>query len=181
MMYSTLREVYNVDTFEQEKKKKKHKKETIDESSSDAKPLYIEPVPTQCATPPSRKVSIENVQPYLDADLEQYLNNVSPTQTTILSQNSTPTAPVVNTPTPVANTPSSTSTIPSTPQVPIQDNKQDIFYKNVINIGLFIFIGILVIFLCDQITEIAVNIGMRKTVNILKPYLMRLEKLEQEK
>jgi hypothetical protein len=53
-------------------------------------------------------------------------------------------------------------------------DKKDIFYKNLINIGIFIFIGVLIIFLCDQITEIAVNIGMRKTVLILQPYLKKM-------
>lgn len=53
--------------------------------------------------------------------------------------------------------------------------KKDIFYKNLINIGLFALIGILIIFLCDQITEIAINIGMKKTVYILEPFLQELQ------
>jgi hypothetical protein len=53
--------------------------------------------------------------------------------------------------------------------------KKDIFYKNLINIGLFALIGILIIFLCDQITEIAINIGMKKTVFILEPFLQELQ------
>lgn len=53
------------------------------------------------------------------------------------------------------------------------DNTNDIFYKNFINIGLFIFIGILIIFLCEQITEIAIHIGMKRTIAILEPYLRK--------
>lgn len=53
------------------------------------------------------------------------------------------------------------------------NNTNDIFYKNFINIGLFIFIGILIIFLCEQITEIAIHIGMKRTIAILEPYLRK--------
>lgn len=56
------------------------------------------------------------------------------------------------------------------PQKMIVEQK-DIFYKNLVNIGLFIFIGILIIFLCEQITEIAINIGMKKTMILLAPYM----------
>lgn len=48
---------------------------------------------------------------------------------------------------------------------------KETFYKNMVNIGLFIFIGILIIFLCDQITEIAINIGMKRTMMLLEPYM----------
>lgn len=39
------------------------------------------------------------------------------------------------------------------------------------NIALFIFIGIVIILLCDQITELAINIGMKRATEILEPYL----------
>lgn len=52
-------------------------------------------------------------------------------------------------------------------------DKKDTFYKNLVNIGLFIFIGILIIFLCEQITEIAINIGMKRTLMILEPYMQK--------
>lgn len=52
-------------------------------------------------------------------------------------------------------------------------DKKDTFYKNLVNIGLFIFIGILIIFLCEQITEIAINIGMKRTLTILEPYIQK--------
>lgn len=51
--------------------------------------------------------------------------------------------------------------------------EKETFYKNLVNIGLFIFIGILIIFLCEQITEIAINIGMKKTIMILEPYMKK--------
>jgi len=44
-------------------------------------------------------------------------------------------------------------------------------YNTLINISLFIFIGIVIILLCDQIVELAIQIGMKRTINILQPYL----------
>ena len=52
---------------------------------------------------------------------------------------------------------------------------KDLFYKNIINIGLFIFIGIVIILLCDQITEVAINIGMKRTMTMLEPYLEKIK------
>jgi hypothetical protein len=46
-------------------------------------------------------------------------------------------------------------------------NNYDTFY----NIALFIFIGIVIILLCDQITELAINMGMKRATEILEPYL----------
>ena len=65
-------------------------------------------------------------------------------------------------------------TIPNvkSPEKAIVEEKET-FYKNLVNIGLFVFIGILIIFLCEQITEIAINIGMKKTIMILEPYMKK--------
>lgn len=52
-------------------------------------------------------------------------------------------------------------------------DQKDTFYKNLVNIGLFIFIGVLIIFLCEQISEIAINIGMKRTIMILEPYMRK--------
>lgn len=61
-----------------------------------------------------------------------------------------------------------------------ESEKKNKMYSNYINIGLFIFIGIAIILLCDQIAEIAINIGMRKTAKILEPYLIKLQELNKE-
>lgn len=190
MMYSTLKEVYNVDSFEKsaekEKKHKKKNKNKDEPEETDTKDLYIEPVPTQCTPAPSRKISMTDVKPYLDADLEQYLNYVSQQQTVnnqpvVTYVPNVPNTEVTTNLTTTKTDPAPTVTTKVEPPAISSTNtdKKDIFYKNLINIGLFVFIGILVIFLCDQITEIAVNIGMKKTVELLKPYLARLDKLEK--
>lgn len=61
-----------------------------------------------------------------------------------------------------------------------ESEKKNKMYSNYINIGLFIFIGIAIILLCDQIAEIAINIGMRKTAKILEPYLIKLQQLNDK-
>jgi FtsZ-interacting cell division protein ZipA len=207
MIYSTLKEVYNVDSFE---KDKKHKKKNIDcESNRKNKDLYVEPAASFCAVPPSRKASMNNVKPFLDDELEQYLDysSVAAPQQVPKMFDTQPAQPmpqsvqpvqqpaqqpvqqVANIASPVATAPPATvqaATPPAMASVAPADSKskasqKDVFYKNLINISLFVFIGILIIFLCDQITEIAVNIGMKKTVSILEPYIARLEKLEKLK
>jgi hypothetical protein len=54
----------------------------------------------------------------------------------------------------------------------INENKktQNIF-NMLINIFIFVFIGILIILLCDYIAEIAIQIGSTKTANTLEPYI----------
>jgi hypothetical protein len=54
-----------------------------------------------------------------------------------------------------------------------QKSNDTIFYNNIIHIGLFIFIGIVIILLCDQIVELAIQIGMKRTMNMMQPYLQK--------
>ena len=55
------------------------------------------------------------------------------------------------------------------------------FYKNIINIGLFILIGVFIIFLLDLLTELALHKGMKQTVEILIPLLEELKSLKDKK
>jgi len=186
MNYSTLKEAYSVDTFERERKsksKKKHRNETIHEtfveqdhdeddtkSIEDTKPMEK-----------SKKVSLaanketldeKTVKPFYDEELEKYLNvndfqETQPyyPQTFSDENNMTNFKPAKEKP--VINKEIQSDII----RPKNTDYTKDIFYKNLINIGLFILIGIMIIFLCDQITEIAINIGMKKTFELLEPYL----------
>jgi hypothetical protein len=63
------------------------------------------------------------------------------------------------------------------------NNKKSInnFYKSMINIGLFILIGIFIIFLLDLLIELALHKGMKQTVNILAPLLEELKTLRKKK
>jgi hypothetical protein len=189
MIYSTLKEVYNVDSFEKERDKdKKHKKKDC-ESNRKNKDLYIQSSPSFCTAPPSRKVAMHNVKPFLDDELEQYLDYSSVATPAPVTAQAVPSAvqpapavPPKEQPAPVTPAQAKPETVaPAKASSSAELDKKDLFYKNLINIGLFVFIGILIIFLCDQITEIAVNIGMKKTVSILEPYIARLEKLEKDR
>jgi len=147
---------------------------------------------TPATKPITNAVQLTNIQPYYDEDLEKYLNinefksadtpyvpqsyDIPPNASRRLSPassesvNVVPSVPVV-------------ATVPAVPTVPVASKKElpqaekmtpkDVFYKNIVNIGLFVLIGVLIIFMCDQITEIAINLGMKKTVAILEPYLTR--------
>lgn len=44
-------------------------------------------------------------------------------------------------------------------------------WKNFWDIFMFVFAGILVMFLCEQLFKLALMIGMKRTVDILEPYL----------
>lgn len=58
-------------------------------------------------------------------------------------------------------------------------NKRNNFYKTLINIAIFISIGIFIIYLLDLLTELAFNRGMKKTLDTLLPLLEELKELKK--
>jgi hypothetical protein len=57
-------------------------------------------------------------------------------------------------------------------QESIRENKKfENTINTIINVFIFIFIGGAIILLCDYIVEMAIHIGMKKTTNILEPYI----------
>jgi hypothetical protein len=44
-------------------------------------------------------------------------------------------------------------------------------YNAIFNISILLIIGIAIILLCDQIVELSIQIGMKRTVNILEPFI----------
>lgn len=179
MLYSTLKEVYNVDSFERKKKKKKEEYQDDEyENDTDLVPKKPSVVSQLSQTsPPNSPIlksiqhdnkdnklssSINDIHPYYDKDLEQYLYEP------VASKENTKSLPLQ------FSKLNNRENFEYSPRMMYDDSIQDaknIYYKNLVNIGLFIFIGILIIFLCDQITEIAINLGMKKTVKILQPYI----------
>lgn len=59
-------------------------------------------------------------------------------------------------------------------------NYINIFYKNIINIGILVLIGIFIIFLLDLLTELALHKGMKQTVEVLIPLLEELKDLKSK-
>lgn len=58
-------------------------------------------------------------------------------------------------------------------------NKTNNFYKILINIAIFILIGIFIIYLLDLLIELALNRGMKKTLDTLLPLLEELKELKK--
>ena len=161
--------------------------------SEEAKKGYDKALNTALNTTNSNQISydefnklsnIKDVKPYYDDDFEQYLdiknfkNQINYQSSSVQSLKE---EPVREEPLPPRKEPLKEILLPPRDEpLPIKDNseknnkKKDQYYKNLINIGLFTFIGIVIILLCDQIAEIAINIGMKKTMQLLEPYLEKI-------
>jgi hypothetical protein len=200
MNYSTLQEAYNIDSFEKKRKKKSVNEEVVLEQKEEPKTDVIidrQDRTMQTEEPKDELNAFKSkskLQPYYDEELDQYLSykqfnegplNEKPKYETsreqIIRSSAVPKIPPDmpvphNQPKAVPEQQNTRQSMPIhyEPYVQYTPNiseKKDLFYKNLVNIGLFIFIGVLIIFLCDQITEIAISIGMKRTVALLEPYL----------
>jgi hypothetical protein len=62
---------------------------------------------------------------------------------------------------------------PTEPDVPIKREKSgnNYIYNAIFNISILLIIGIAIILLCDQIVELSIQIGMKRVVNILEPFI----------
>jgi hypothetical protein len=50
-------------------------------------------------------------------------------------------------------------------------NGNNYIYNAIFNISILLIIGIAIILLCDQIVELSIQIGMKRAVNILEPFI----------
>jgi len=190
MSYSTLKEAYNVDSFEREKEKKssksKKKIKQEDENIEDSQNIseHFEPTPSPEITKPvveEKKI----IKPFYDEELDKYLDirdfQNSPQYTPQNFRDNNDKINYIQKNSPLK---ASIEDEKDMKQLVVADKskstntkeyaQKDIFYRNLVNIGLFVLIGILIIFLCDQITEIAINIGMKRTILLLEPHLQHL-------
>jgi hypothetical protein len=113
--------------------------------------------------PAPRVVDMSKVSGYYDEDLEKYL------QTKEMRAAPVPSIPLLTTTSRIVKT-EETSPVTVDPKVSstiISDESWQSFW----DLFLFIFAGILVMFLCDQLFKLALMIGMKRTVEILEPYL----------
>jgi hypothetical protein len=135
---------------------------------------------------PRRFANMNTVGGYYDEELENYLSikehSSMPVhqRTPSVSQN-TPqlvsnTPPTIqNTPTTIQNTPTSSHIIKQNGMIESTDYLQSPQY--IMDILLFVGVGILIILLCDQIFKLGMSFGMRDTVKVLMPYLEELKKV----
>jgi hypothetical protein len=210
MNYSTLKEAYNIDTFEKKlksksKSDKKHKVEYNDNDIKKDDDINIENYVNNDFNDingmngmngmnginginnninginginevnENKLANVEkNIMPYYDKDLEKYLLNAPVTATPKEDELENNKKNLIKEIAPITKDIEkfSNNVIVNTSESEIENLK--IFNKNnkmYINIFLFLFIGIVIIFICEQITEIAINIGMKSCIKILKPYL----------
>lgn len=185
MNYSTLKEAWDIDTFDKEKrtksKSKSEKKLRNDYNDLDKK---LEKFEIHKKTEETEETEendviivpkkVNNITPFYDKDLEKYLdiNDTSPKiEKDIEDENTNLTNKVVENfqNIEVINTNRELDNIQNNEIEKLKKKNQN--NKMYINIFLFLFIGIVIIFICEQITEIAINIGMKSCIKILKPYL----------
>jgi len=60
-----------------------------------------------------------------------------------------------------------------------QNQQNNNFYKTLINIAIFILIGIFIIYLLDLLCELSLNKGMKKTLDTVLPLLEELKELKK--
>jgi hypothetical protein len=87
-----------------------------------------------------------------------------------------PVIPAINTgpagfKTPTA-TPAVATATPAIATAPAKTASADNYiYNAIFNISILLIIGIAIILLCDQIVELSIHIGMKRTIHILEPFI----------
>jgi hypothetical protein len=54
---------------------------------------------------------------------------------------------------------------------PVEKSLNNYIYNAIFNISILLIIGIAIIILCDQMVELSIQIGMKRVVNILEPFI----------
>ena len=126
---------------------------------------------------PEEKKSAEEAMAYLKS-IEEKINGGSGSGGSLASgynRNTIadPVAPTVNTGPVGFKTPEKpvAPPLPVAPVVPLAKNESNYIYNAIFNISILLIIGIAIILLCDQIVELSIHIGMKRTINILEPFI----------
>jgi hypothetical protein len=123
---------------------------------------------------PEEKKSAEEAMAYLKS-IEDKINGGGSGVASGYNRNTIadPVAPTVNTGPAGFKTPEKPVAIPAAPQpiVPVAKNESNYIYNAIFNISILLIIGIAIILLCDQIVELSIHIGMKRTINILEPFI----------
>ena len=126
---------------------------------------------------PEEKKSAEEAMAYLKS-IEEKINGGSGSGGSLANgynRNTIadPVAPTVNTGPAGFKTPEKpvAPPLPVAPVVPLAKNESNYIYNAIFNISILLIIGIAIILLCDQIVELSIHIGMKRTINILEPFI----------
>jgi len=120
---------------------------------------------------PEEKKSAEEAIAYLKSIEEKINKNatVATADPVVSNVNTGPGGFKTPTPPPPVATP-----VPVAPATPIQEKSEkydNYIYNAIFNISILLIIGIAIILLCDQMVELAIQIGMKRAVYILEPYI----------
>lgn len=133
-----------------------------------------EKVPTYTPqTPQARVVDMSKVNGYYDEELEQYLQTKDVKPAPSLFVPPPPQKPLSQLP------PEQTPAVVASNTAPSMDESQsktiisDQAWQSFWDIFLFVFAGILIMFLCEQLFKMAMMIGMKRTVEMLEPFLKK--------
>jgi hypothetical protein len=127
---------------------------------------------------PEEKKSAEEAIAYLKS-IEEKINKNATADPVVSNANTGPGG--FKTPSPQQPTPQQPQQQPQTTPVatltPTQEKSEksgfldNYIYNAIFNIAILLIIGIAIILLCDQMVELAIQIGMKRAVYILEPYI----------
>jgi hypothetical protein len=121
---------------------------------------------------PEEKKSAEEAIAYLKS-IEEKINKNAIADPVVSNVNTGPVGFKTPTP-PTSPTPPTPSPVPVAPATPTQEKSSfsdNYIYNAIFNISILLIIGIAIILLCDQMVELAIQIGMKRAVYILEPYI----------
>jgi hypothetical protein len=138
---------------------------------------------TKPMEPQARKVDMSNVTGYYDEELEQYLQTNNATASPPMPAIPKPSGAADAKPYDPESSPFATamrdfSKDAGRPMLH-KEFRPDTTYSTRVpwwDIVLFVLAGLLIIFLCEQLFRVAVMIGMRRTVDVLEPFLVQISK-----
>ena len=121
---------------------------------------------------PEEKKSAEEAIAYLKS-IEEKINKNAIADPVVSNVNTGPGGFKTPTP-PTPPTPPPPPPVPVAPATPTQEKSSfsdNYIYNAIFNISILLIIGIAIILLCDQMVELAIQIGMKRAVYILEPYI----------
>jgi hypothetical protein len=119
---------------------------------------------------PEEKKSAEEAIAYLKS-IEEKINKNAIADPVVSNVNTEPGGFKTPTPTPPTPTPPPVPVAPTTPPQEKSGLSDNYIYNAIFNISILLIIGIAIILLCDQMVELAIQIGMKRAVYILEPYI----------
>ena len=84
----------------------------------------------------------------------------------------TPATPAQSVPaTPTTSTPATSTQLVVIPAKTEKDKSENYLYNAIFNISILLIIGIAIILLCDLMVELSIQIGMKRAIYILEPFI----------